>query len=125
MVAGKPFFMKGIVIDYWRTPIHGDKIGIYEHEFQQAQARIFTKDKDIYGKVLDGDQLGIYSIRKDAWEPNTKKELEYYTRKRLVIRWFHRREGLRSPYPLAPCLIKIAACSQSHVPSFLAFRKPF
>ncbi len=93
MVTGKPLFERDVMIDYWSTPLHGDKIGIYEHERQQAQSRAFTKDMDICGEVIDGDQRGIYGYRKDAWEPDTKDELEYYTRKRLVIRWFHRGDG--------------------------------
>lgn len=93
MMARKPIFERDVFLDYWSTSMHGDQIGIYGHEPEQASMRTLTKDFNICGEVLDGDRKGVYGYRRDAWEPDTRDPLEYYTRKRLVLRWFDRGYG--------------------------------
>ncbi len=87
-------FEKSVTVDFRATSLHGDEIGIYEHERHQAKTRSFTKDFEIFGEVNDGDTKGFFGYRKDAWEPPLEKDsINYYTRKRLVIRWFNKGEG--------------------------------
>nr|MDO8110952.1 hypothetical protein [Candidatus Sigynarchaeota archaeon] len=85
-------FEKDVLVVFWSTPLH-DEAQSTELSVQQVQNRLFTKDFDICGEVKDGDERGIFGYRKDAWEPPIDDEIEYYTKKRLVIRWFNRGEG--------------------------------
>ncbi|MHA1370504.1 MAG: hypothetical protein ACTSRA_12430, partial [Promethearchaeota archaeon] len=82
-------FERKVIVDFWKTDLHSEEIGIYEHERKRAKSRAFTKDLDLIGSVNDGDEKGIFGYRKNAWEPDVpKSSVDYYTRKRLIIRWF-------------------------------------
>ncbi|MHA1793849.1 MAG: hypothetical protein ACTSVI_14495 [Promethearchaeota archaeon] len=82
-------FKKEVVVDFWSTNLHGEEIGIYEHKRKEASSRSFTKDLELIGKVIDDNGESVFGYRKNAWDPpHSKDELEYYTKKRLIIRWF-------------------------------------
>ncbi|MFX0100241.1 MAG: hypothetical protein ACFFCS_11720, partial [Candidatus Hodarchaeota archaeon] len=89
-------FEKKVVVDFWSTDLHGDKIGVFDHKRRQAQSRAFTTDLNLCGTTKDGDEEGVFGYRKDAWEPPIDPEsLDYYTKRRLVIRWFRKGKGAK------------------------------
>ncbi len=68
-----------IHIDFWATSLHGEEIGIKQKEQWISKSRQFTRDMDIFGKIIrDGDDYGIVAYRTKALEKD----------KRLVVRGF-------------------------------------
>jgi hypothetical protein len=77
---------KKIIVDFWKTDLHGEEIGIRQKEQQRAKSRQFSKDMDLYGAVeIDGDDAGNIGYRTNEWE---EKDLADGELRRLVIRYF-------------------------------------
>lgn len=82
--------VKKIVVDLWKTGLHGAEIGIREKETRMSKSRQFTRDMDLIGAVeIDGEKAGHVGMRKDPWElpKGAKKEDEY--KRRLIIKAFN------------------------------------
>lgn len=82
--------VKKIVVDLWKTGLHGAEIGIREKETRMSKSRQFTRDMDLIGAVeIDGEKAGHVGMRKDPWElpKKAKKEDEY--KRRLIIKAFN------------------------------------
>jgi len=66
-------------VNFWKSGLHGEEIGIRQKEVWMSKTRQFTKDMDIYGSVAKEDKkVGFVAYREKVW-----KELG-----RLVIRMF-------------------------------------
>ena len=75
-----------IEVDFWKTGLHGKKIGIRQKEQQMAKSRQFSKDMNIYGEVkIDGETEGHIGFRTNEWET---EDIEKGELARLVIRYF-------------------------------------
>ncbi len=73
-------------VDFWRTSLHGEKIGIRQKDQQRAASRQFSKDMELYGAVKEGDEeMGNIGFRTTEWMGAnfSKGQLA-----RLVIRFF-------------------------------------
>ncbi|MHA1676271.1 MAG: hypothetical protein ACTSU6_03750 [Candidatus Njordarchaeales archaeon] len=72
-----------VVVDLWKTSLHGAEIGIRQKEQHRAKARQFSKDMDLYGRIkVDGKDYGYVGYRKALWEN------EDPFKKRLVVKAF-------------------------------------
>ncbi len=75
-----------IEVDFWKTDLHGKKIGIRQIEQLQAKSRQFSKDMNIYGSVkIDKEEAGHIGYRTGEWEEH---DLSKGNWPRLVIRYF-------------------------------------
>jgi len=81
--------VKKIVVDLWKTGLHGAEIGIREKETRMSKSRQFSRDLDLIGAVeVDGEKAGHVGMRTGPWElpKGAKKEDEY--KRRLIIKAF-------------------------------------
>ena len=77
--------LKKFVIDFWKTGLHGEEIGIRQKEQYRSKSRHFTMDMDIFGKYIEDDKgKGFVAIREKSWKGEKGDELNG----RLVVRLF-------------------------------------
>ncbi|MHA1805689.1 MAG: hypothetical protein ACTSU4_14330 [Promethearchaeota archaeon] len=75
---------KHIKINFWRTELHGEEIGIHQKLKYQAKTRYFSKGFDIEGKIeIDDEDKYVLAFNKDEWEETPKNQ-----DKRLLLRLF-------------------------------------
>jgi len=77
-----------IIVDLWRTKLHGEIVGIKQKEQYMAKSRQFTRDLELFGEVKEikkdeEETIGYLGYRKGLWD-NEKEKLE----RRLVIKLF-------------------------------------
>jgi hypothetical protein len=71
-------------VDVWITNFHWVKIGLYQHQRNQAKSRQFTSDMDIFAEVTEnGERTGLIGYREDLWRKNAGMD------KRLVLKLFN------------------------------------
>ncbi|MHA1505743.1 MAG: hypothetical protein ACTSR0_00925 [Candidatus Asgardarchaeia archaeon] len=55
-------------VNFWKSGLHGEEIGIRQKEVWMAKTRQFTKDMDIYGSVSKEDKkVGFVAYREKVW----------------------------------------------------------
>jgi len=75
--------MVKIVVDLWKTGLHGVEVGIKKKEELMSRSRRFTKDMDIFGEVkLDKKKYGYIAFKKKDWEKENSIE------KKITVRLF-------------------------------------
>ena len=77
-VSGKQITHKRLKVNYWRTRLHGEELGVYQTLKYQAKTRYFAKNFDIEGIIEeDGAKKWIIAYNKDDWKnkPNDQKRL--------------------------------------------------
>ncbi len=75
-----------ITVDFWRTSLHGKKVGIRQKEQLMAKSRQFSKDMELYGEVRFGKEVaGSIGFRSNEW---VESDVTGGKLKRLVIRFF-------------------------------------
>jgi hypothetical protein len=66
---------KRIKIDFWRTSLHGEEMGLYQEMKYQAKTTYFSKSFEIEGVVeVDGEKKYIIAFNKEEWESRTKED---------------------------------------------------
>ncbi|TFF90269.1 MAG: hypothetical protein EU548_03860 [Promethearchaeota archaeon] len=66
---------KEIKVEFWRTRLHDEEIGVHQQMKYQAKTRRFSKNFDIEGKVsIDGEEEFIIAFNKEEWEEGEEKE---------------------------------------------------
>ena len=79
----KKIVYKNVKVNFWRTRLHDEELGIHQQLKYQAKTRYFSKNFDIEGIIeYDGAKKYIIAFSKDDWEENPTLE------KRLVCRFF-------------------------------------
>ncbi|MFW9970952.1 MAG: hypothetical protein ACFFDF_12210 [Candidatus Odinarchaeota archaeon] len=74
---------KHIKVNFWRTRLHDEELGVHQQLKYQAKTRWFSKNFDIEGVVEeDGEKKYIIAFSKQAWEENPMEE------KKLTCRLF-------------------------------------
>ncbi|MHA1931068.1 MAG: hypothetical protein ACW96X_00920 [Promethearchaeota archaeon] len=74
---------KKIKVNYWRTRLHDEELGIHQQLKYQAKTRYFSKNFDIEGVIeVDGEKKYIIAFNVDEWEEKPIEE------KRLICRFF-------------------------------------
>ncbi|MFX0008102.1 MAG: hypothetical protein ACFFA7_16595 [Promethearchaeota archaeon] len=84
-VAPKPSraVHKKIKVNFWRTRLHDEELGVHQQLKYQAKTRWFSKNFDIEGVVEeDGEKKYIIGFSKNDWEEKPLEE------KRLTLRVF-------------------------------------
>ncbi|MHA1279388.1 MAG: hypothetical protein ACTSQI_06905 [Candidatus Helarchaeota archaeon] len=82
----KKITRRQFTVDFWRTSLHGEKIGIRQKDQQRAISRQFSKDMELYGEIREGHtEIGNIGFRNKEWNEYdiTKGKLS-----RLIIRFF-------------------------------------
>ncbi|MHA1331763.1 MAG: hypothetical protein ACTSR2_11865 [Candidatus Hodarchaeales archaeon] len=77
-----------IIVDLWRTKLHGEIVGIKQKEEHMAKSRQFNRDLELFGEVKevkDGQEetVGFVGYRKGLWDEEKDK-----LNRRLVIKLF-------------------------------------
>ena len=70
---------KKIRVNYWRTKLHDEELGIHQKLKYQAKTRRYAKNFDTEGVVeIDGKKKYIIAFNKDDWQedPPEKKNLQ-------------------------------------------------
>ncbi|MBD3254595.1 MAG: hypothetical protein GF383_05855 [Candidatus Lokiarchaeota archaeon] len=76
----KQIIFKKIRVNFWRTRLHAEELGVYQSLKYQAKTPYFAKNFDIEGVVeIDDEKKYIVAFNKDQWDEE---------RNRLVIRLF-------------------------------------
>ena len=74
---------KKVKVNFWRTRLHDEEIGIHQQLKYQAKTRWFSKNFDIEGVIeLDDEKKYIIAFSKESWEEKPMEE------KRLSCRIF-------------------------------------
>jgi len=74
---------KKIKVNFWRTRLHDEELGIHQQLKYTAKTRWFSKNFDIEGVIeIDGQKKNIIAFNKEQWEESPLEE------KRLVCRYF-------------------------------------
>jgi len=74
---------KKMKINFWRTRLHDEELGIHQQLKYTAKTRWFSKNFDIEGVIsIDGQKKSIIAFNKEQWEESPLEE------KRLVCRYF-------------------------------------
>ena len=77
---------KKIKVNFWRTRLHDEELGIHQQLKYQAKTRYFSKNFDIEGVIeVDGKKKFIIAFNVDEWEEKDKKDKD---ERRLVCRYF-------------------------------------
>lgn len=80
--SGKIVYKK-IKVNFWRTRLHDEELGIHQQLKYTAKTRWFSKNFDIEGVIsIDGQKKNIIAFNKEQWEESPIEE------KRLVCRYF-------------------------------------
>ncbi|MBY9005519.1 MAG: hypothetical protein KGD63_02050 [Candidatus Lokiarchaeota archaeon] len=75
---------KRMKVNFWRTKLHDEELGIHQQLKYQAKTRWFSKNFDIEGIVeIDGKKEYIIAYNKEEWEETPKDKP-----KRLNLRLF-------------------------------------
>ncbi|MBD3197326.1 MAG: hypothetical protein GF317_19885 [Candidatus Lokiarchaeota archaeon] len=75
---------KKIKVDFWRTRLHDEELGVYQQMKYQAKTRWFSKNYDIEGLIeVDDKKEYIIAFNKEDWEETPEDEP-----KRLSLRYF-------------------------------------
>jgi len=77
-----------IIVDLWRTRLHGEIVGIKQKEEYMAKSRQFNRDLELFGEVKEekkGDEetIGYVGYRQGLWDEEPDK-----LNRRLVIKLF-------------------------------------
>jgi len=79
----KKIVYKKMKINFWRTRLHDEELGVHQQLKYTAKTRWFSKSFDIEGIVeIDGEKNSIIAFNKEQWEESPLEE------KRLVCRYF-------------------------------------
>ena len=79
----KKIVFKKLKINFWRTRLHDEEIGIHQQLKYTAKTRWFSKNFDIEGVIeIDGEKKCIIAFNKEQWEESPIEQ------KRLVCRYF-------------------------------------
>lgn len=74
---------KKMKVNFWRTRLHDEELGIHQQLKYQAKTRFFSKNFDIEGVVeINNEKKYIIAYSKESWEEKPEAE------KRLVCRIF-------------------------------------
>lgn len=74
---------KKIKVNFWRTRLHDEELGIHQQLKYTAKTRWFSKNFDIEGVIeIDDQKKNIIAFNKEQWEESPLEE------KRLVCRYF-------------------------------------
>lgn len=74
---------KEMKVNFWRTRLHDEELGIHQQLKYQAKTRFFSKNFDIEGVVeINKEKKYIIAYSKESWEEKPEAE------KRLVCRIF-------------------------------------
>ena len=74
---------KKVKVNFWRTRLHDEELGVHQQLKYQAKTRWFSKNFDIEGVVEeDGEKKYIIAFSKDDWEEKPLEE------KSLTLRIF-------------------------------------
>lgn len=66
---------KEIKVEFWRTRLHDEELGVHQQMKYQAKTRRFSKNFDIEGKVsIDGEETHIIAFNKEEWEEGEQNE---------------------------------------------------
>ncbi|MBY9002837.1 MAG: hypothetical protein KGD73_02590 [Candidatus Lokiarchaeota archaeon] len=72
-----------ILVNFWRTRLHDEELGIHQQLKYQAKTRWYSKNFDMEGIIeIDGEKKYVIAFNKEEWE---EKPL---TDKRIVCRFF-------------------------------------
>jgi hypothetical protein len=87
-IPEKPMKKREIIVDLWRTKMHGEIIGIKQKEEHMAKSRQFNRDLELFGEVKEvkkGEEetIGYVGYRKGLWDDQKDK-----LNRRLVIKLF-------------------------------------
>lgn len=81
--------VKRLIVDTWKTGLHGERIGLKQREQWMSRSRAFTRDMKIIGRVREDDtDTGFLGVREDAWKGRSKDGKEDRLRGRLILRNF-------------------------------------
>ncbi|MFX1410552.1 MAG: hypothetical protein ACFFA6_09380 [Promethearchaeota archaeon] len=79
----KKIVYKKLKVNFWRTRLHDEELGIHQQLKYQAKTRWFSKNFDIEGVIEEDDKKKyIIAFNKDQWEESPLEE------KRLMCRFF-------------------------------------
>ncbi len=79
----KKIVYKKLKVNFWRTRLHDEELGVHQQLKYTAKTRWFSKNFDIEGVIEEDDEKKhIIAFNKEQWEEG---ELE---KKRLVCRYF-------------------------------------
>ena len=79
----KKMVYKQMKVNFWRTRLHDEELGVHQQLKYQAKTRWFSKNFDIEGVVeIDKEKKYIIAFSKDSWEEAPMEE------KRLSCRVF-------------------------------------
>lgn len=79
----KKIVHKKMLVNFWRTRLHDEELGIHQQLKYQSKTRWFSKNFDIEGVIEeDGQKKHIIAFNKEQWEEKPIEE------KRLVCRYF-------------------------------------
>ncbi len=79
----KKIVYKKIKVNFWRTRLHDEELGIHQQLKYTAKTRWFSKSFDIEGVIeIDGQKKNIIAFNKEQWEDSPLEE------KRLICRYF-------------------------------------
>lgn len=74
---------KKLLVNFWRTRLHDEELGIHQQLKYQAKTRWYSKNFDMEGDIEeDGEKKYIIAFSKEQWEEAPLEE------KRLVCRFF-------------------------------------
>lgn len=60
---------KKLKVNFWRTKLHSEELGIYQEMKYMAKTRLFSKNFDIEGVIEeDGEKKYIIAFNKDEWQ---------------------------------------------------------
>jgi len=79
----KKIVHKKLKVNFWRTRLHDEELGIHQQLKYTAKTRWFSKNFDIEGVIeIDGKKKHIIAFNKEQWEESPIEK------KRLVCRYF-------------------------------------
>lgn len=79
----KQIVYKKLKVNFWRTRLHDEELGVHQQLKYQAKTRWFSKSFDIEGVIEEDDEKKhIIGFNKEQWE---EEPLE---KKRLICRYF-------------------------------------
>ncbi len=79
------YVYKDIKVEFWRTRLHDEELGIHQQMKYEAKTRWFSKSFDIEGKVsFDGEEAYIIAFNKEEWNEGWEDN-EEPTRLRLRL----------------------------------------
>lgn len=72
-----------ILVNFWRTRLHDEELGIHQQLKYQAKTRWYSKNFDMEGLIeVDGKKKYVIAFNKEVWEEKPLEE------KRIVCRFF-------------------------------------